>query len=268
MHYVDRLLRLVVASSLVIAVATPALADPPAPAWYRGEKGKKRVLHLSLAVGGGLVYFGSKLLESTFVDEQCRWCDPPGIDRGVRRTLVWNDTRTADILSSVDAYVVAPIVGFGLLYLSDRGAGWPRFLDDTIPVLETVVYTALVVQAMKMGFARRRPFATYGTDVVYEPDQNMSFPSGHSALGFAITTGAGMICHWRGYWTEPYVWGAGIALSVSTEYLRIAADKHYFTDVLVGGAIGIVGGLTIPRLMRDDVRILPMKNGLALQTQF
>ena len=262
------MLRIVLASSIVLALVTPAAADPPAPAWYRGEKGKKRILHLSLAVGGGLLYFGSKLLEPTLVEEDCRWCDPPGIDRTARLSLVWDDTRTADILSSVDAYVIAPIVGIGLLYLSDRHAGLPRFLDDTIPVLETVVYTQLVVQAMKMGFARRRPFATYGTDVLYKPDQNMSFPSGHSALGFAITTSAGMICHWRGYWTEPYVWGAGIALSLSTEYLRIAADKHYFTDVLVGGAIGIIGGLTIPRLMRDDVKILPMGNGVALSTTF
>jgi membrane-associated phospholipid phosphatase len=265
---VPALSRLVLASFVVVALVAPAAADPPAPAWYRGEKGKKRVLHLSLAVGGGLLYVGSKFLESTIVPEDCRWCDPPSVDRGARRELVWNDTKLADTLSSVDAYVIAPIVGIGLLYLSDRHAGLPRFLDDTIPVLETVVYTQLVVQTMKMAFARRRPFATYGTDVAYEPDQHMSFPSGHSALGFAITTSAGMICHWRGYWTEPYVWASGIALSLSTEYLRIAADKHYLTDVLVGGAIGVLGGLTIPRLMREDVKILPMANGVALSTTF
>jgi membrane-associated phospholipid phosphatase len=268
LHYGAALSRIVLASLIVVAFAAPTAADPPAPAWYRGEKGKKRVLHLSLAVGGGLLYFGSKFLESTFVPEDCRWCDPPAIDSGARKLLVWDDTGTADILSSVDAYVIAPIVGIGLLYLSDRGAGLPRFLDDTIPVLETVVYTQLVVQTMKMAFARRRPFATYGTQVAYKPDENMSFPSGHSALGFAITTGAGMICHWRGYWTEPYVWASGIALSLSTEYLRIAADKHYVTDVLLGGAIGIIGGLTIPRLMRSDVKILPMGKGLALSTTF
>jgi membrane-associated phospholipid phosphatase len=260
--------RIVLVSLFLTSLVAPAAADPPAPAWYSGEKGKKRVLHLSLAVGGGLLYFGSKFLESTIVPEDCRWCEPQSFDRAARRELVWGDTKLADTLSSIDAYVVAPIVGIGLLYLSDRNAGWPRFLDDTIPVLETVVYTQLVVQAMKVGFARRRPYATFGTDVAYEPDNNMSFPSGHSALGFAITTGAGMICHWRGYWTEPYVWAAGITLSLSTEYLRIAADKHYLSDVLVGGAIGIIGGLTIPRLMREDVKIVPLANGVAVSTTF
>ena len=89
-----------------------------------------------------------------------------------------------------------------------------------------------------------------------------------AALGFSITVAAGMVAHWRNYWTEPYIWGTGIFLSTTTQYLRIAADKHYFSDVLVGGALGIAGGLLIPRLMREDVPIVPIKNGVAWVGEF
>lgn len=36
-------------------------------------------------------------------------------------------------------------------------------------------------------------------------DDNTSFISGHSVLGFSIPASAGLICHWRHYWTEPHV---------------------------------------------------------------
>ena len=258
------------AVSLFVALAiaapcVPALADPKQPQhWYEGERGKKRVLHLSITLGAGLVFLGSEIFKDQIAPDNfggCRWCNPPSFDRAARNALVWDDTRRADILSSIDAYVVAPIVGVGLLYLSDHGAGLPRFIDDTVTVFETVALTQLVIQTLKFSVARRRPFAHFGTDVVFESDSNLSFPSGHSALGFSITVAAGMVCHWRGYWTEPYVWASGIALSVSTEYLRMAADKHYLSDVLIGGGIGIAGGLLIPRLMREDVPIRPVPTG-------
>jgi membrane-associated phospholipid phosphatase len=258
-----------VSTLIVLCLATTAAADPPQrEPWYSGERGHKRLLHLSITVGGGLVFLGSEILKKQIGPSECRWCDPPGFDRSARDAIVWDNTRRADILSTVDAYVVAPIVGLGLLIASDHGAGLPRFIDDSVTVLETVAISELVVQALKFSVGRQRPFARFGTDVVFEPDQNLSFPSGHSALGFAITASAGMVAHWRGYWTEPYIWGAGLALSLSTEYLRMGADKHYLSDVVVGGAIGLAGGLLIPRLMREDVPIVPVKNGLAFVGQF
>jgi membrane-associated phospholipid phosphatase len=48
----------------------------------------------------------------------------------------------------------------------------------------------------------------------------------------------------------------------------MAADKHYLSDVVVGGLIGFGGGLLIPRLMREDVPIVPVKNGLAFVGTF
>ncbi len=261
--------RLVIA--LVIAcTAGSATAGPAREPWYRGPRGRERILHLAITGGLGLTFLASEtVFKASLAGSSCRWCDPPGFDRAVRNALVWDNTRQAHVLSSVDAYVIAPVVGFGLLILSDPDTSWARLIDDTVPVAETVAISQIVTQLVKFTVRRQRPYAHFG-----EPppapgiDDNASFWSGHSVLGFSITASAGLIAHWRHYWTEPYVWGAGIALSVSTEYLRIAADRHYLSDVLVGGFVGIGSGLLIPRLMRHDVTIVPSGNGAVVVGQF
>jgi membrane-associated phospholipid phosphatase len=79
-----------------------------------------------------------------------------------------------------------------------------------------------------------------------------------------------MLARWRGSKTEPWIWGVGLTLSTATGYFRIAGDKHYFTDVVTGAAIGVVSGLTIPRLMRrsGSIAIVPAGRGLALTGAF
>jgi len=239
--------------------------DPYVP-WYRGKYGHNRVVHLGITAGLGLAYLASEtVLKPTFAATTCRWCDPPGFEVSVRDALVWHDTKRASFLSTMDAYVLAPIVGFGLLIVSDSDASWPRLIDDTLPVAETIAVSQVITQVVKFSVGRQRPYAHFGDpNARVGSDDNTSFISGHSVLGFSITASAGLICHWRGYWTEPYVWGAGIAISLSTEYLRMGADKHYLSDVLGGGALGIASGLLVPRLMRRDIKIAPIANGAAV----
>ena len=256
--------RLLALLLIVVGLGSPALADDVP--WYRGKYGRNRVTHLTVTLSFGLTYLASETLLKSSLASDCEWCEPPAIDRAVRDALRWDNTERAHFLSNMDAYVVAPIVGFGLLALSDHDASAARLIDDLLPIAETVVISQVLTQIVKFSVSRQRPYAHYKTSTAITNDSNLSFWSGHSALAFGITTSAGMVARWRGYWTEPYIWAAGIALSVSTEYLRIAADRHYFTDVLVGGSIGIASGLLIPRLMRRelDLKVVPTGNGAAV----
>ncbi|CAN5725807.1 hypothetical protein BH11MYX2_BH11MYX2_27620 [soil metagenome] len=253
-----------------MACASIASADPkPREPWYRGKYGSNRVFHLSLTVGLGLGFLVSETVaKDALAPNECRWCSPPGFDRSIRDSLVWNNPDRAATLSNIDAYVVSPLVGLGLLYLSDKDASWTRLVDDGLPILETVAISQAITQAVKFSVGRARPYVRLGGGGTGNADENLSFWSGHSALAFGITTSAGLVAHWRHYWTEPYIWAAGISLSLSTEYLRIGADKHYFSDVLVGGLVGVGSGLLIPRLMRRDIVILPVANGAALTGSF
>jgi membrane-associated phospholipid phosphatase len=256
---------------VVLLSAGTARAEKDYVPWYRGKYGNNRITHMAITASLGLVWLGGTVLfQDKLAATTCRWCDPPGFDRSARNTFVWNDVKRAGFLSDIDAYAIAPAIGLTLLYFSDKDASWSRLIDDILPVAETVAVSQVIVAGIKLATARARPYVAFDNPKypAGSSEDNLSFPSGHSSLGFAITASAGLICHWRGYWTEPYVWGSGIALSLSTEYLRMAADRHWLSDVLVGGFVGIGSGLLIPRLMRRDIKITPVANGVAVLGQF
>ena len=67
------------------------------------------------------------------------------------------------------------------------------------------------------------------------------------------------------------MWAGGFTLAAVTGYLRIAADKHYFTDVLTGAGIGVLGGLLVPPLtgsLPHDLGVTPLRNGVAVTGTF
>src|SRR4029077_11064630 len=49
-----------------------------------------------------------------------------------------------------------------------------------------------------------------------------------------------------------WIWIGGVGLAGSTGYLRVAADRHFLTDVLVGAAVGTAVGTLMPRLFDED----------------
>jgi len=50
----------------------------------------------------------------------------------------------------------------------------------------------------------------------------------------------------RGYAGVGIAAGVGFTLATAVGYLRIAADQHYLTDILIGAAVGGLMGWAIP----------------------
>lgn len=252
---------------VVLAVAAPVHADP----WYSGADGTRRIIRLSAIVGAGGIYLATEsVFKADLAPDQCRWCSVDSLDKSVRDSLVWSDRQQAQTISNLTGYVAAPITMLGLTALASSGVPdrTARIIDDSIPILESVAYSQLVVQVMKWSFGRQRPEVHFSTaaDRVPTQDDNLSFVSGHSALAFALATSAGVVAHRRGYGYEPVIWATGMTLAASTAYLRIAGDKHYLTDVAGGGALGVLAGVAIPRLLGslpDEVTVAPTANGVA-----
>lgn len=239
--------------------------------WYSGPYATNRFTHLAVTGVLGLYILSGYIFPTTPTAKTCRWCNPPGFDESARNALVWGDRGRADTYSTIAAYVVSPIVALTLLIAADKNASATRLIDDVLPVMETLAIVQVATVFGKWAFARERPnahFADAAHPLVVGADNDSSFWSGHSVVGFAITTAAGTMCHFRHYWTEPYVWAAGITLSLTVEYLRIAADKHYLSDVFVGGLIGIAAGALVPRLMSRDIKIVPISNGVSVVGMF
>ncbi|HSP77464.1 MAG TPA: phosphatase PAP2 family protein, partial [Myxococcaceae bacterium] len=80
-------------------------------------------------------------------------------------------------------------------------------------------------------------------------DNNVSFYSGHTSLAFSLVTAAGTVSELRGYRNRWLIWAVGLPAAAATGMLRMAADKHYLTDVLVGAAAGSLFGVGVPLLL-------------------
>jgi hypothetical protein len=247
---------------VVLAIAPRARADTP---------DHHRLTHLLLggaAIGAFAV--SETVIKNSIAPDPCRWCGVNSLDTGVRDALVWGSPGTAATLSNITGYAMPAIGAAGLLYASSRNGD--QLLDDLIPMLEAGAYGQLVVQGIKYTVGRQRPYAHFaGPGFMKSNEDNLSFLSGHTSLAFSVAISAGMVAHRRHYKYEAAIWASGIAFSTATAYLRIAADKHYFTDVTSGAALGIAAGIFIPQLtgsLPHEVSIVPTTNGAAVVGTF
>lgn len=262
---------------IAICLALPGAAAAEPASWHEGSAGRRRLSHLAaIAVGSGLYISSETFLKDDLVPDECRSCAPWGFDGSVRDALLWDNPARAASLSNLSGYLLSPATGLGLTVIASSVAGEAdlgRWLDDAIPIAEAAVLSALVNQIVKLSVGRQRPFVHFG-DPARPPglDDNLSFYSGHTTLTFAIATSAGVVAHRRGYRLEPLIWSTGYALAATTGYLRIAADKHYLTDVVAGAAAGAAIGLAVPLLLHPHlasrISVAPTGNGLAVLGQF
>ena len=161
-----------------------------------------------------------------------------------------NDASTAsDVMLGLSAGVL-PLLSIGKT-LSEHDCH--EAYDMATDAAESIALTLFVTEATKAIAGRERPYvqgcdgspprdASCGSD-----DRKQSFISGHSSLAGA---GAGLTCAYaikRRTWGDepasrvaPCVLGVGAALT--TGALRIVADKHWGSDVLVGLAVGATVG--------------------------
>jgi membrane-associated phospholipid phosphatase len=79
-------------------------------------------------------------------------------------------------------------------------------------------------------------------------DANVSFYSGHASNAFAIAVSLYRAHVIRGDGDAKKLGVIGLISASATAYLRIAADKHYLSDVVVGAGAGSAIGWLIPAL--------------------
>lgn len=239
--------------SLVGQVAIAVVASTAVAAPSERDDSERLAHAIPVVLGGALYVISEAPLKDAITPQHCRWCEPNAFDASVRSALRWDDVHLAAKLSNWTGYVGSPLLATGgLLWSSDPDGR--RWLDDTIPVLQAAVAVGLLNQTVKVIVGRQRPFSYYGTTPTRaRNDFHTSFFSGHTALGFAMVTSSATVAHLRDYRSETALWIGGAVLATATSYLRIAADAHYATDVLVGAVVGSGIGIAIPLLLHRDV---------------
>ena len=124
---------------------------------------------------------------------------------------------------------------------------------------QSIAVNSLIAGVVKRLVQRPRPYV-YSKDPLVQRyakddggDAYMSFYSGHAALSFgAAVTGAYLLgASGTNRSIMPLAWAGGLMLAATTASLRVRAGKHFYSDVLVGGLIGITVGYVVPALHAD-----------------
>lgn len=190
---------------------------------------------------------------------RCNPADLTTIDRYAvgRQSKPWSTFGDVALYASI----IAPVIYLGLESLALPTAEPLRdFANDLMVVSEAMALTGAMQTLMKFAFRRPRPVRYIEVDAPLSSfDQELSFPSGHTAIVTAATTALTTTIFLRHPHSQVryLVLGGGILLSVLTAASRVESGQHFPTDVAVGVLIGGFAGFAVPYLHRNKIPLIP-----------
>jgi len=116
-------------------------------------------------------------------------------------------------------------------------SGSTLVLDIATHVFWALIATTAVVVLVKRTVRRTRPA---GDIQALEPPDRYSFPSGHTAAGFAVALAM--------FGAVPWLAPVLIVVAVIIGYARMYLGVHYPVDVLAGTFIGVIVGSIVALL--------------------
>jgi membrane-associated phospholipid phosphatase len=252
-----------------ILVAAALLASPRAA---RAEPPHDLHFNTAIDLPITLVLFGGYqvselVLKKRLAPAKAGWREraPDGADRlnffdRAGRGLRWVDAREAARVSDF-LLIMANITSQSLTYVASTidGDSGVHGAENVLMIFEATSIAAATNQLTKFIVGRQRPCSRFALAGATAPcfgdpiDENLSFFSGHAAVTAALATSSGMVASLRGYALAPLVWGTGALVALTTGGLRVAADKHFLSDVLGGIVIGGTIGALVPLLAHRRV---------------
>jgi membrane-associated phospholipid phosphatase len=245
-----------------LPVAANQTLAPGASARRPGVLSNRDFLGRGAEIGGLLAI---NLWASHRVPVPCRWCDGASTSltdlnpvdswsRGVR----WQNTTRADTLSSVTMVVAAGGPG-AIPYVKALFTGTApdrQGNTETLIVAEAIAAEMAINGTVKSLAGRERPYGhllTASQLALQTRDVDASFYSGHAGTAFAGLFAYARVRKMNGEAPAKLWWAAALPAAVLTPYLRMAADKHYLTDVVTGAGVGASVGWFAPRLLHPHM---------------
>ena len=193
-------------------------------------------------------------------------------DKDIRNFSQRNQSRTANNVFNVDKYYYTEFVGASIIAFYGYG-----LIDNNNSVRKlavklteaTLLATSLTV-ITKTVVGRGRPYKQdtqyYTNPFTFDNDYN-SFPSGHTTLAFAYSTVMANEVD-NIFWKVGWYTAAGLV-----GYSRIYHNQHWFSDVMMGAAIGYFSGEFVNNhdTNKDEkmkISLYPFPGGLAFQLSF
>jgi hypothetical protein len=206
----------------------------------------------------GSVALAAQIVEPTRGDP---WQHTWGVDEQTRSALRLSDPSARRAARTTSDMLAAALVSYPIVVEAGLNVAWAKSssrvgFEMGLMQLEVLGVTAALVGVSKVAFSRERPYgrlcgselsATSEDCVV--GDRYLSYFSGHAAFTFAS---ASLTCFQHTRWD---LWGntpawvpcaTSYTLAATTALLRVAADRHYITDIATGAVVGTAVGLVVP----------------------
>jgi membrane-associated phospholipid phosphatase len=245
----------------LVGFSRPARAEPPAPLEWNPSWPQFRPTEIAATGVFGLGLASALWLYPT---PGRNWEGGILFDDAVRNALrleTRSGRESASRASDVIYYTLAtyPIlvdagVVAGLVHGNSEVAVQLLAMD-----LEAYAFAgAIALTAEKVGRVRPEDRGCqndphYSKDCGNDKVLNLSFMSGHTTIAF---TGAGLMCAhhshlplYGGGAPDTLACVAALGAASTAGALRIMADKHYSTDVLLGAGVGLFAGYGLPTLL-------------------
>lgn len=127
-----------------------------------------------------------------------------------------------------------------VVYAFGRARHEPRVSHVGMDLLRAQILVGALTYALKVSVRRERP----------DGSNKQSFPSGHSSVTFAT---AWVLQRHLGWWSVPT-----FVVASYTAASRLHENRHYLSDVVAGGAVGLIAGRTVTRHGGTNWTLVPV----------
>lgn len=171
------------------------------------------------------------------------------LDKTIKKTFNTNQSKFLDKYFDItdnfgEKYYMIPslFTTYGLGYVFKN----KRLEQTSLKSIKSVFVTAFFTEGIKIISGRARPYKNLGNHdfELFKGQENdrKSFPSGHVSLAWALFTPFA-----QEYSKWIYILPASVTLS------RMYKNKHWFSDVVLGGGLGYISGLFFSKRLSKHV---------------
>jgi membrane-associated phospholipid phosphatase len=177
---------------------------------------------------------------SAFDERIAHWWQTPGVQGSSSRHNFVNDLTKVNETTLTGAAILSYGIG--------RLAHFNTMADVSLHTAESTILTSVISQAIRGPVGRERPSISPDDQYRFQFGRgfthfdNRSFPSLHSAIGFAAATAVSAEIHERNpnasWWVTPVAYTVAMIPGITRMYL----NQHWVSDVVSGGFVGALIG--------------------------
>ncbi len=191
-----------------------------------------------LSAGALGIYAAPHLFSINDHPPSCAPCD--------RQTVPWLDRwAIAEPRNAMDVASTALVVLLAAAETLDLTQAGPAHYGEIAYLAESAGWALGASELLKAAVARKRPvlYTAKALAAAGDPDAQRSWPSGHAAVAMALATSYLLAPRERPApaWRRWVVLGGAAGVGA----LRVAAGRHFPSDIAGGAALGVVSAITV-----------------------